>query len=1147
MTTIKSISFKGFKSFAKKTDIPFGNDFNIILGPNGSGKSNVVDALCFVLGKSSAKGLRAERSANLIYNGGKTKNPAKEAEVSVVFNNSKKQFPTKEKEVKITRIVKQSGQSTYKINDETRTRQQILELMGAARVNPDGHNIILQGDIIKFTDMKPMERREILEEASGISVYEEKKQQSLRELEKVEKKLGEAKIILTEREAYLKELKKDRDQALKYKNIEKNIKRNKATGLHLQIKDKEDKKQETLNRIKNQENEINKIKNNIKIIQESIANKKNELSKINDEMGKKGEKEQILLHKDIEQVKEQLIVDTTRLETCKKEIKKLNERNIQLKKDHSSIGLEINNLQREKENLEKKKRKKEFEIRKAEENLQDKKSKAGFSELNKKIENIDKDMENTQYELLKLQEQKQELINKKNNLKFELMGTDEKINSYLNLKKEDKQKVEDVKKHKQEFKKTLLDLSKKTDEISQISAQLSNARKKLTETTENLARLKSREITAKEQTQGNLAIKRILSMKKGIYGTVSDLGEVNSKYSSALEIAAGSRINNIVVEDDVTATRYIKYLKENRLGVATFLPLNKINPPRISQEISKKGVHGKAIDLITFESKFRKIFQYVFGNTIVVENIETARSIGIGTHRMVTLDGDLIEQSGAMIGGFRRKKFGSFSEKEITKDMSFLKKESSRLRDICLTLEDKKIKTEEEMIKLKERKTILEINITNSEKILPLFDINELKKNKVSIIKSIAPLDREISSKESSLREHSNLLEKLKNEKTKAREKTKDTNLINTITKLENSLEKLREGLNTINLKTKNYEMQTNTIHLPEKNKISNILKNNRKEIENLTNEIDELNEKTKQNKNHLKQKQNKEKAFSREFKTLFTKRNRINEITNKQENLIIREQDKIKFIEDKLNSLSLDKARIISELEGLNKEFEEYTDIQLKRGIPLPDLKYETRKFESILKNMGNVNLRALEIYERVNEEYQKIVYKADTLNNEKQDVLHMIKEIDKKKHKIFMKTFNIIHTNFKDIFASLSTKGEAHLELEDKENVFNGGILIKVRLIGNKFLDIKSLSGGEKTLTALSFIFAIQEYSPSPFYMLDEVDAALDKTNSTLLSRLIQKYSQSSQYIVISHNDNIITEANKIYGVSMQEGVTKVVSLKV
>jgi len=259
-------------------------------------------------------------------------------------------------------------------------------------------------------------------------------------------------------------------------------------------------------------------------------------------------------------------------------------------------------------------------------------------------------------------------------------------------------------------------------------------------------------------------------------------------------------------------------------------------------------------------------------------------------------------------------------------------------------------------------------------------------------------------------------------------------------------------------------------------------------------------------------------------------------------------EESKIKEIENKINSISIIKAKVVAELEGLDKEFEEFRGTKIRKGVSFETLKNEIYRFERVKNEIGSVNLRALEIYDEIEKEYKELLARVEKLRAEKEDVLKMMYEIDSKKKAAFIETLNALSANFKKIFSNLTTKGEAYLELEDKEEPFTAGLDIKVKLIGNKLLDIRSLSGGEKTLTALAFIFAIQEYKPASFYLLDEVDAALDKKNSEMLSKLINRYAQKAQYVLISHNDAIITEANQIYGVSMQQnGVSKIVSLKI
>ena len=344
MTKINKLEMKGFKSFGNKTELIFSGGYNVILGPNGSGKSNVSDALCFVLGKGSAKGLRAEKSANLIYNGGKTRQPASYGEVSVFFDNTKNTFPIKSQEIKITRQVKKSGTSVYLLNEQKTTRQAILELLNSSHINPDGYNIILQGDIIKFVEMSTLERREIIEEIAGLGVYEEKKQKAIRELEKVDEKLKEAEIILTERKTYLKELKHERDHAMKYKDLKDKIDRNKATYLDLMIKQKQKIRDELDGKIGGYKEEIDNEFKEIEGIREEIKKRKENIAAIDKDVEQKGEKEQVRLHKEIEKLRIDIATNKNRIDSCNNEIDRIAARKEQLIKSLKEIDEKIKEL-----------------------------------------------------------------------------------------------------------------------------------------------------------------------------------------------------------------------------------------------------------------------------------------------------------------------------------------------------------------------------------------------------------------------------------------------------------------------------------------------------------------------------------------------------------------------------------------------------------------------------------------------------------------------------------------------------------------------------------------------------------------------------------------------------------------------------------
>ncbi len=1145
MTIINKLVMHGFKSFAKRTEIPFLNGFNIIVGGNGAGKSNIADSLCFVLGKSSAKEMRAEKSAHLIFNGGKKGSPAKEAKVEIYFDNSNNHFPIDAKELKVSRIVRQNGLSKYKINDETRTRQQVLELLNAGKIDPDGHNIVLQGDIIGFTEMKNEDRRKIIEEISGISIYEERKEKAMSELEKVHAKLAEANIILTEREAYLRELKSDRDKALKYRGVEDEIKSIKATIINLHLKEKEEGKFKIESELNKLNNELTSVNQRISEIKKLIDDKKEEIKRISTELDQKGEIEQKKLQIEIERAKIENVKLTNRKEVCENEINKIKDRKESLEKNLKDIDLKINELNKNKNELLKKQNNLINNEKKLLENIQKFKEKHKLTDA-ENLESLENEVDLKQKNLEELQLKRHEIQRESAPLEFELGNVDDRI------KKSSQDSNSKIKDLRNEFKKYTLELSKFMNENSAISAQLARYRRESMEKDQELAKLKIRDLSIKEFIGEDLATKRILGLKEnGVYGTVSSLGNVSSKYAQALDVAGGPRIKSIVVESDQLAAKCINMLKEQKLGVVTFLPLNKLRP-RIEKSgfkemLKNKDVIGLAVDLVNYDKKFESVFSYVFGDTVIVNDVETARRIGIGRTRMVTLEGDLMEVSGSMTGGFRRKTGLGFKEREVSEDLERLEVEVSRLRSLVDELDTKKLESEDKIYTLRQKKAELEAEIIKLEKLEGLEDVEKLKERRNEI-------NEQLNNIISRLRDNENLITSLNKEINKSkelrhnlRERTKDIHLNEELEKLELDRQKTREEILAVDAETKNINLQVNNMLMQEKERTLKIIKDHEKEREDFTSEIKSMVERIQQLKLGLKDNENKASQFYSDYRKLFNLRNKINEEIQQKETGIARDEERTKGINYRINNSSIDKAKVISEIEGLNKEAEEFADAKLKRGLSMDELKNEAKKLEVDLKDFGNVNLRALEIYEKVAEEYKRLVEKSDKLKLEKDDVLNMITEIDGKKKDIFMKTYNVIDENFKRIFSSLSNKGEAHLELEDPETVFNAGLDIKVRLNSTKFLDIKSLSGGEKSLTALAFIFAIQEHQPASFYLLDEVDAALDRRNSELLSKLIKKYSENAQYIVVSHNDAVVADADQIYGVSMQEEISKVVSLKV
>ncbi|MDP4012265.1 MAG: chromosome segregation protein SMC [Candidatus Nanoarchaeia archaeon] len=1143
MTHVQRLYMKGFKSFAKPVDLTFGKNFNVCIGPNGSGKSNIMDALTFVLGKTSAKSMRAEKSANLIFNGGKKGSAMKEAEVSIYFDNTDKEFPVDSRTVKLTRLVRPNGNSLYKINDEARTRQQIVELLGAASIDPDGHNIILQGDIIHFMSMHPEERRQVIEEIAGISIYEDRKQKAMNELGRVEQRLNDAELILNERANYLKELKKERDHALKYKDTEDRIKSNKATYLDLQISDKKEKLEDIEKKVSEHQNGINKVNEVIKEARDKIEAKKQELQSIEKDIEQKSEVESVSLQKSIEDLKTDIVRTSERLNTCKNEVQKVEDRKKQLAVGLKDIDNNISGLEKSNKELSIE----EHGLIKQENDLDIKikrfKEAHGLGNQEELVK-LESEIEKKEEFVFKLQDEKQDFLKEKYQIDAKINNIGERIEDLK--KNESKTNIKDLKKElkvlDEEYKKLLT-------ENSSLDNQLQKARREIGIKNEDLSRWQVRQAGVNETLMGDLATRKILELnKKGVYGLVSELGTVNNKYALALEVAAGPRIKSLVVEDDKIAAECIKYLKQYKLGTATFLPLNTIKA-RKEVNLSGKGIHGSAMELITFDNKFKNIFSYVFGGTVVIDDVDIARKMGVGKARMVTLEGDLFELSGAIIGGFRKKSRGlSFQQQQADDRLGILDKEISELKDKIITFDKRKDEVESNLRELRNRKSEIEGEIIKSEKSLGGVNLEQLQKELENLEKE--DIFEDVKNIESRIDGENKELEELKQRRHKLRGNAAGLSgeKENNFNDLENKKQIVHERVIQLRTELKNIEAQIKNIYIPEREKTEQILKEHEKELENFKKESIDLTNKLKEQNSTLRETESHEKKFKKEYQGLFEKRGKFGQDIQKFESSISVQDIRIRELQDRINNLAINKAKLTAEFEALNNEYEEYKGAKLRRGVAVEVLKDETRRLEQSMRQMGNVNLRALEVYENVQKEYDGLLMKKDTLKSEQEDIMGMIMEIEKKKKGIFMKTYKGVSENFKQIFLSLSRKGEAFLELENKEEPLQGGLDIKVRITGNKYMDIKSLSGGEKTLVSLAFIFAIQEYQPASFYLLDEVDAALDKKNAELLSGLIKKYAGTAQYILISHNDSVITEADQIYGVSMQEnGISKIISLKI
>jgi len=1126
-TFITGLHLHGFKSFGRKSALEFSPGLNTVIGPNGSGKSNILDSLCFILGRMSSKDLRAENFSDLIF---KKKNVgAGEAEISLVLDNSGGVFPYATKSIEIVRRIKKDGGTQYKINNKNATRQEILELLSLVKIHPEGHNIILQGDIARFVDMKPLEKRALIEEIAGIGTYEMRKQKALSELGKVGERLKESQIILTEKDAYLKNLEEEKKGAEQYRSMKAELASLQAAEIKLRMDLVNAKKNKTLAEIEKRDNSITNLKLEFDITKKKIEQLREKIEKLEKEIEKKGGEESLILQKEIETIKIAAEKSRMLIAASHNEIARIETRRGQLEKNLHEIEIKIREKEQERAEFTAQ-RKKILAIEEASKKDDDD---SELRSLDEKISALDKETEKLNSELLGLKNKKSALSAELTIIEHELKSADERLRQSSRF---------DAKKIEKRHKEIQEEIGRLATQDSKLALDLGELKKELIKKEEELLKTKAQS-SVQDILLRDRAIKELFSQKKkisGILGTVAELGKVDKEYADALSVAAGNRMKYIVVENSDAAIKCLQALKTARAGIATFLPLDKLIVDEPAEAPKKQGIIGLASELITCESKYKKVFRYIFRNTLIVDSIQTAKSLGAGKFRMVTLEGDLFEQSGAITGGFRERGIGiSFEKNEFQGMLVKLESDLALLNKNGAAAEEKRKEIGEKIYELRKEKSELEGKAEFSKGFDKDFDklekkITELEKKKSSSAEEAKELEKEIIAYEKNLAEKTtkrNLLKlklfgsgKKEFEAELARKSEVESQLAAIVATLENAL-------------------------LPEKENIAKVMQGLEKEKKTFEKQIVEEEKNLAQLDSELEGKEKDEDKFHTQFKEISEEKSSSGALLREEESKYNSSQFEITKLEHEKNNFAIERAQHEAEFAALKQELEPFVDVRQAENIKnIDDTKRRIRAMNEKIAQLGNINMRALEIFEAVKQEHENLASRVGKLSSEKDDVVKVIDEIETKKKDAFMTSYNLVAEKFKEIHAKIAIKNHAALDLENAQNPFDGGVLVKI--VGEKGtrMSLAALSGGEKTLVALALIFAIQEHDPAPFYLLDEIDAALDKENSEKIAKLLHEYSQKAQIIIITHNDAVISQADNIYGVNLtKEGWSNVVSMKI
>ena len=1128
MLYLKSVSLDRFKSF-KHVNLLLNRGFNCVVGPNGSGKSNICDAVLFGLGEGSLRRLRVNRLEYLINAGAARKKnaPLAKAYVRLEFGG--------DADISISRGVRSDGKTAYKLNGKRMTRSEVLEVLKSHNVHVDETSTISQGEINRLINLNAKERSELLELASGIKEFEFKKREAISELGKVEMKLGEANVILGERLGFLKELEKDKVAAESYIAMTKRLKvinysifTKRSASVQLAIgtyaKDAasfDAKKKE----IEAQLSELNS--RSAKLLDE-----RQRLNKLLSESSAAAGD----TNKRLEAIGGELSALDVRMQNGRKSVEDAERRLGEIAASVKEIDGKLYANDGEVSSFKRK-------IDTAESELKGVMASASKGDANA----VDRVKEATDA-LRKLEDETAELQDAFTKLTMDLAllnsGREGAAKEIALLEEEaaaEKEKAADAKDalkgFKEEAARIEAQLEETVDRMNEVHAALSKADTEFLSLKEQRAAARPRDGAMQDR------VRSAFSGKQGFYGTAAELCNYDGKYGLAVEAAAGSRLNYFVVESMSVANAVIDYLKKQNLGRATFIPLQEL----VTEERRKDGSMEAVVDLLKFEPKFERAFNYIFSDTYLVGGVDEAKRAGVGRHRYVTISGETVERSGVMSGGSASR---SVSVAALEKRLADLEKARQALSSESAALEGAAFELRKELASADMNAGAHKTAISEAE--LKLRDVSE----RVSRIRSESEkaetgakkLKQQRAEMEADLRARS---ERLRAGREALAESYGET-LKESVAKAKGGVgskeaervESLRKGME--DLRIRSAELQRESKMLAQ-NKEALVAERKLKEGE-MKESKDALSADAARKSDLAKQKEKVDAEVRNSSKSNKDSFDRVNKIDTEMLS-ISKEQGKLGSAVDdvarRLGELEVKKGQMEMRLNDIRAELAAFGPLE---GDVVDEdvekMERESAALNTRIGDLGSVNLKAPEIYEEKKRSVEEANEKVATLDAERRAVLAMMEEINSKKIASFMSTFDDVNKNFAKLYNYIFP-GAAHIELEDPNDPLNSGIEIRIEN-GRSFKRVGSFSGGEKSLLSLMLLFAIHMCKPSAIYLFDEIDAALDKENSKKLSQLIKEMAKQAQFIVVSHNDSLIASADAAIGVIRAEDESKAVGIE-
>ena len=1177
---LKRIEMQGFKSFADKTVIELKDGITTVIGPNGSGKSNISDAIRWVLGEQSMKELRGTKSLDIIFAGTQNRKSLGFAEASLVFDNTDGALPIEYTEVTVTRKIYRSGETGYYINKTPCRLKDVLELFMDTGIGKDGYSIIGQGKIDEILSNKSEDRRHIFEEAAGIVKYRIRKQESEKKLEHTKLNLLRINDILSEIEGNLEPLRTQSEKAKKYLNIREELK-SIEVGLFLYNIDQN--KQE-LEKITSDENitkeqcdtEETKLER-IKMLKEELKNAIDDITTKIENMSNIGFESQ----KEIEMLNADISVSKTRIanneENQKRFLEEIEEKKVrlqELEEEQKQKEEKRENLQKNKEKFTKELQEKQEELAKLTEKLSTKELE--IQNYKKQVEeNIDKKYEKQ----ANIQEQDINYENdekRQKQIKQEIQTTISELDS-TRMRKEEISK---------EFYEIEAKRNKTLKELENISNQKEEANKNIKiyqtqiNTLSNELRMKeSRQRflieTEKEKEGYTKSVKTLLKdcdtnteLKKGVEGVLANLIEVPENLETAIEMCLGLALQNIVTETEQDAKKLVEHLRKNNIGRASFLPITSVKGKKLDKvKGNEKGVIGIASDLVKYNKKYEQIILNLLGKTVIVDNMDTAIKVAKQnsySFRIVTLEGDVVNSSGAITGGAVMKKTVNILGR--SKEIERLGKEIKKLQEKIADLEKEKENYEESIegtleIAEKLEKELQENEITyatEKQKVLSLeAEINKLEARLQKLKDENQALENQKEEAVSKKKEIEAEIEQITQENerlnqviTEYADLNKDdqkyiddlnfdiTNLkisVSSFDESESSIEEIKERINQ--------EIEANNKVIANKQEQ---IEQSKQDNVNLENAIQEIQEKIAKMKEDVKNSGAKIEALKQE-------RKEKNEKLSNQEEQITEKFAIIEDLKGQLVKLEVKKTKAEEEINNIiNKMWEEYElTPNAVEGYQKPEnvalTKRKVNELRTEIKEIGSVNVDSIEEYKNLKDRYDFMNEQRLDLESTMAKLRKIVTDMTTIMKDQFKEKFKEINNNFGEVFAELFGGGKAEVRLEDEQNILECGIEITVQPPGKKLQNMMLLSGGEKALTAIALLFAILKINPAPFCVLDEIEAALDDVNVYRYADYLKKFTSKTQFLVITHRKGTMEAADSVYGVTMEEnGISKLLSMK-